>query len=111
LAVEAVICCVRVFVSTDNGFNFQFGRWNVIVWPYLQFAGVKSGDKPFILMDSHFNDLDGTAVWFDRVKLEVKAYEDKDTDAGVYDGYARYGAGFNNWRGMAIGGVTDGTAF
>ena len=96
--------------TANNGFNFQFGRWNVIVWPYLTFAGASTGDKPFILMDSRFNDLDGTAVWFDRVKLEVNADTDRDTNAAVYDGYARYGAGFNNWRGMAIGGVTGGSA-
>lgn len=110
-AVFAAIGADKDPDTANNGFNYQFGRWNVIVWPYLTFTtGVTAGDKPFILMDSKFNDLDGTAVWFDRVKLEVNAYEDKDTNAGVYDGYARYGAGFNNWRGMAIGGVTGGTA-
>ncbi len=93
--------------TSNNGFNYNYGRWNVIVWPYWKVTGA---DKPFILLDSAFNDLDGTAVWYDRVKLEVKAYVDNDTDAGVYDGYARWGAGFNNWRGMVMGGVTGGTA-
>lgn len=110
-AVFAAIGADKDPNTANNGFNFQFGRWNVIVWPYLAFtAGITAGDKPFILMDSRFNDLDGTAVWFDRVKLEVSADTDRDTNAAVYDGYARYGAGFNNWRGMAIGGVTGGTA-
>ena len=110
-AVFAAIGADKDPNTANNGFNFQFGRWNVIVWPYLAFtAGITAGDKPFILIDSRFNDLDGTAVWFDRVKLEVSADTDRDTNAAVYDGYARYGAGFNNWRGMAIGGVTGGTA-
>ena len=93
--------------TANNGFNFEFGRWNVIINPYWRVTGT---DKPFILMDSKFNDLDGSAVWFDRVNLEVKAFVDNNTDGAVYDGYARWGAGFNNWRGMLMGGVTGGTA-
>lgn len=95
--------------TNKNGFNYLFGRWNVIVWPYWTLAA-NATDKPFILLDSHFNDLDGTAVWFDRIPLAVKAYVDEDTDAAVYKGRARWSAGFNNWRGMIMGGVTGGTA-
>lgn len=95
--------------SSNNGFNFQYGRWNVIIWPYWQ-RKAGSTDKPFILMDSSFNDLDGTAVWFDRVPLKVKAFVDDKNDAGVYQGRARFSAGFNNWRGMLMGGVSTGTA-
>ena len=57
-----------------------------------------------------FNELDGAAVWYDRVKLETKAFVDEDTNAAVYNGYARWSAGFNNWRGMLMGGVTGGTS-
>lgn len=94
--------------TSNNGFNYQYGRWNVIVWPYWV---VPSGgtDKPFILLDSNFNDLDGTAVWFDRVKLSTEAYKDEETDAAVYKGRARWSAGFNNWRGMLMGGATGGS--
>ena len=52
----------------------------------------------------------GAAVWYDRVKLETEAFVDRDTNAAVYNGYARWSAGFNNWRGMIMGGVTGGTA-
>lgn len=92
--------------TNQNGFNYQFGRWNIIIMQYWKPA---AGTHPFIMLDSSFNDVDGTAIWYDRVDLEVKAYEDNDTNAAVYDGYARWGAGFNNWRGMAIGGVAGGT--
>ena len=93
--------------SSNNGFNYQFGRWNVIVWPYL--GTIQGATAPWILVDSHFNKSRGTAVWNDRKPLEVKSYIDENTDNNVWKGYARFGIGFNNWRGMAIGGVTGGT--
>lgn len=96
--------------TSNNGFNYNYGRWNVIVNPYWVLpAG--STDKPYILLDSNFNSNDGTALWYERVPVEVSAYEDKynGTKAAIYDGYARFGVGFNNWRGMIMGGVNGGT--
>ena len=94
--------------SANNGFNYQYGRWNVIIWPYWRLAAGAT-DKPFILMDSAFNKTDGTAIWFDRTDLKVKAFVDNANDAAVYQGRARFSAGFNNWRGMLMGGVSTGT--
>lgn len=92
--------------TSNNGFNYQYGRWNVIISPYWRPTG---SDKPFILMDSKFNELDGTALMYDRLPLSCEAYEDKNTDAAVYKGRARFVAAFNNWRGMLMGGVSTGT--
>ena len=105
--VFSVIGADKDPATANNGFNFQFGRWNVIINPYWTVSGT---EKPFILMDSRFNEMDGAAVWYDRVKLETEAFVDRDTNAAVYNGYARWSAGFNNWRGMVMGGVTGGTA-
>lgn len=94
--------------TANNGFNYNFGRWNVIVWPYLnQF--ITRGMKPFILLDSRYNRECGGAVWLDRTKLEVKSRIDDGNDANVWSGYARFIAGFNDWRAFAIGGVSGGT--
>lgn len=96
--------------TSNNGFNFQFGMWNVIVWPYLNdLLKVKSGDKPWILMDSAYNELYEGACWLERVKLEVKSDVDEN-DNNRWKGYARFGVGFHDWRAFAIGGVSDGTA-
>src|SRR5699024_8420974 len=36
--------------TSNNGFNDQYGRWNVIIWPYLiQF--ITKGTKPWVLLD------------------------------------------------------------
>lgn len=95
--------------TANNGFNFTYGRWNVIVWQYLnQF--ITKGSKPWILLDEDYNDVCAGAIFQDRVELEVKSYIDNDTDANVWDGYARFNAGFNDWRGMAVGGISGGDA-
>ena len=94
--------------TANNGFNYNFGRWTVIVWPYLnQF--IAAGTKPWILMDSKYNEEYGGAVWLDRTALEVKSRVDDGNDANVWSGYARFIAGFNDWRAFAVGGVTGGT--
>jgi len=94
--------------TSNNGFNYNFGRWNVIVWPYLnQF--ITAGTKPFIMLASEYNKEYGGGVWLDRTPLEVKSRIDDGNDANVWSGYARFIAGFNDWRAFAVGGVSGGS--
>lgn len=94
--------------TANNGFNYTFGRWNVIVWQYLnQF--ITAGSKPWIMLDANYNEENGGAIWQDRVKLEVRS-EIASNDANVWKGYARFSAGFNDWRAFAVGGISGGTA-
>ena len=96
-------------VSANNAFNYQYGRWNVIIWPYLnQF--VTKGTSPWVLLDSKYNETYGGAVWNDRVQLEVRSTIDENTDANVWRGRSRFNAAFNDWRFAAIGGVAAGNA-
>ena len=95
--------------TSNNGFNYQYGRWSVIVWPYLN-QYLASGVKPWILMDSTYNEEVGGALWLDRVKLEVKTWVDNNNDNNVWNGYARFIAGFADWRFAAVGGITGATA-
>lgn len=107
MSVFAAIGADKDPSTANNGFNYNFGRWNVIVWPYLnQF--ITAGTKPWVLMDRSYNEEYGGAVWLDRVKLEVRS-EVAGNDANVWKGYARFTAGFNDWRAYAVGGVTGGT--
>lgn len=91
--------------TANNGFNFQFGRWNVIVDPYWVTTG-----SPYIIMSSQYNQDNIGAVWYDRVPLTVRADEDKSNDNMIWRGRARYSAGFNDWRAFSMGGVSTGTA-
>lgn len=108
-AVFAAIGADKDPDTANNGFNYQFGRWNVIVWSYLN-QYIASGTAPWILLDSRYNQDYVGAAWFDRVPLEVKSSIDEDTDANVWRGYARYGMGLNDWRFAAAGGIASGNA-
>ena len=107
-AVFEVIGADKDPLTSNNGFNFQFGRWNVLVWNYLnQF--ITEGTKPFIIADLDYNNEYGGAIFTDRTALDVRSDIDENTDANVWRGYARFTAGFNDWRAFALGGITGGT--
>ncbi len=102
-AVFAAIGADKSPDTANNAFNYIYGRWNVIVWPYLnQYVG--ASDTPWILFDSKYNETYGGAVWLDRVKLEVKS-EIAANDANEWKGYARFVAGFNDWRSFLVCGI------
>ena len=106
---KAVFACIGADkdpATSNNGFNYQFGRWNVIVDPYWQPA---EGTNPWIVLSSQYNEDNIGAVWFDRKPLTLKADEDPATWNMVWRGRARFSAGFNDWRAFAIGGTESGT--
>lgn len=108
-AVFAAIGADKDPVTANNAFNYQYGRWTVIVWSYLnQF--VTASTSPWVLLDSKYNQQYGGAVWNDRVQLEVRSTIDDNTDANVWRGRSRFNATFNDWRFAAVGGVSTGSA-
>jgi len=108
-AVFAAIGADKDPVTANNAFNYQYGRWNVIVWSYLN-EFIKAGTKPWVLLDSKYNQTYGGAVWNDRIQLAVRSTIDENTDANVWRGRSRFNAAFNDFRFAAVGGVTGGTA-
>ena len=93
--------------TSNNAFNYQFGRWYVIAWPYLnQF--ITPGTNPWILLDTKYNENYGGAIWNDRIKLAIRSTIDENTDANVWRGRSRYNARFHDWRFCAVGGITGG---
>lgn len=94
--------------TSNNGFNYQFGRWNVIIWNYLN-PYIAANTAPWILADLDYNNEYGSAIFTDRTALDVRSDIDENTDANVWRGYARFTAGFNDWRAFALGGITGGT--
>ena len=94
--------------TANNAWNYQVGRWNVIEWAYLN-KFLPSGDAPWILMDSSYNESRKSAVWFDRKKLTIRQ-EIGGNDNLIHKLRGRWSAGFNDWRGFCVGGITGGTA-
>lgn len=94
--------------TANNGFNFQVGRWNIKIWNYLnQFLGADA--EPWMLIDDEYNEEYDGAVWLDRVQLTVGSYINNSNDANVWNGRARFCAGFNDFRFACLGGVAGGT--
>lgn len=94
--------------TANNGFNYTYGRWTVIVSPYLN--SLIGDDKPFFLFDKRWNDNYNGLLFMDRIPLTIKAYIDEDTDNNVWSGRSRFVCGANDWRAIAVGGITGGTA-
>lgn len=111
-AVFSAVGADKEPTSGNNAFNYQFGRWNIIVDPYLTAALTdlgKSSEKPFFLLDSKFIELNDGPIFQDRVPLEVKSIIDTNNDNNVWQGRARFGAGFVDWRFIAAGNMSAGT--
>ena len=95
--------------TANNAFNYQYGRWNIIVWPYLN-QYITANTAPWVLLDSRYNENYGGAVWNDRIQLAVRSTIDENTDANVWRGRSRFNATFNDWRFAAVGGVAAGNS-
>lgn len=94
--------------TNANGFNMNYGRWNVIGWTYLdQF--LEEGAMPWVLLDSTRIQKGRCAIWQQRKKMAVHSYIDNGTDANVWHDRSRFVAGFADWRFASIGGMTGGT--
>lgn len=106
-AVFATIGADKDPTTANNGFNYQFGRWNVIVWSELN-RYITAGTSPWILLDSSYNEEYDGALWLDRIPLDVRSTLDEGTDANVWRGRARFNAAFHDWRFAAVGGVAGG---
>ena len=104
-AVFAAIGADKDPNTANNAFNYVFGRWNVITTPYLN--GMPSG--AWFLVDSRYNENYNGLLFCDRIPLTVSSYVDENTDNNVWKGRSRFVAGCNDWRGIAVAGVTGGT--
>ncbi|MDR0906476.1 MAG: hypothetical protein LBN00_09955 [Oscillospiraceae bacterium] len=97
--------------AADNrdAFNWQYGRWNVIIDPYLyRYTGAT---KPWFLVDSTYLQEADAAVLVDWKPLTLTNKRDEDKDAYVYFGRGMYRAGFVDWRYAIAGGVPGAAAF
>lgn len=85
-----------------NGVNLVYGKYEVITNPYLSgVKGFEDADHGLLLIDPQRNKEGLGAVWFDRKPLEVRSYKDDKTEANVWAGRARFGAGFGDFRAIS----------
>ena len=85
-----------------NGINTQYGKYKVITNAYLSgIKGFTDKESGLLLISDDRNREGLGAVWFDRVPLTVRSYVDQKTEANVWAGRARFGAGFGDFRAMS----------
>lgn len=104
--ISRIIRSDRLVGSNYNDVNTQKGLWNLIIDPLWQVA---DDSEPYIIMSSQAQkELEGN-VFYNRVPLDVTNWVDNDTRNLCWNGYARFSAGFRNWRHVIMGGAKSGT--
>ena len=92
----------------NKGNGLLSGKFDVICTPLLNDA-VTEGHTPWMLLDSRYNQNYNCLIAQNRVGLEVKSHV-ADNDALVWNGYSRFGGGFVDYRAVACGGLSFGSA-
>jgi hypothetical protein len=105
---KKIIVSEQVVGSSNNDKNIEKGNWKLIVDPCWHVSD-PSTYEPYILMSSEANEELMGNKFYDRVKLDVTAHVDQDTDDMIWNGYARMSGGFASWQHVIMGGAAYGT--
>lgn len=91
--------------SANNGINIHYGNWNLVVlptWQYELASDEAQQTYPIIVMSSEANrNLCGN-MFFNRIPLSVKHWEDCHTRNWIWNGYCRFGIGFGTYKHIAL---------
>ncbi len=104
--IKRIIHSDQIVGSNNNDINTQKGSWRLVVDHRWQVAADK---RPYILMSSEAQRELNAGVFFDRVALDVSNEVLNKSRNLEWSGYARWSAGFNDWRHVIIGGADSGT--
>ena len=96
----------QIVGSANNDINTQKGIWNLIVDHRWEAA---AGTAPYILISSEALKELNAGVFYDRVALDVANEVDINSRNLKWSGYARWSAGFYDWRAFIMGGAQSGT--
>lgn len=92
--------------TSNNDINTQRGKWRLVV----DYLWTPASGSPYIIMSSEANkELLGTR-FFNRTGLDVENEVKIESRNLVYNGFARWSAGFTNWRHVLMGGSSDPSA-
>ena len=87
-----------------NDINIQHGNWNIVVLPDWQ-----TTDDRVMIMSSEANRNLGGNMFFNRVPLTVRPWEDEHTGNYVWTGRCRFGVGFGTYKHilLAVGSTSS----
>ncbi len=91
--------------SANNGINIQYGNWNLVVLPTWQYeitTDAKEQTYPIVIMSSEANKNLAGNMFFNRVPLTIKNWEDNHTRNWIWNGYCRFGIGFGTYKHICL---------
>lgn len=104
--IKRLIHSENIVGSPNNDINTQFNQWKLVVdhrWTNTQTK------VPYIIMSSEALKELNAGVFYDRVALDVANEVDINSRNLNWSGYARWSAGFYDWRAFIMGGAQSGT--
>ena len=91
--VKKVVGSERTVGSDYNDINTQYGNWTVVV-----LDGWETTDDRFLIMSSEANENLLGNMFYNRVPLGISNNIDDHTRNFYWNGYCRFGVGFNTWK-------------
>ena len=104
--IKTIIHSHQVVNSPNNDINTQEGMWKLIVDHRWENTQTK---VPYILISSEALKELNAGVFYDRVPLDIANDVDINSRNLKWSGYARFSAGFYDWRAFILGGAQVGT--
>lgn len=104
--IERIINSSQIVGSAYNDVNTQMGKWKLVVdhrW------ATDGASNPYILMSSEANKELQASMFFDRIPLDVASDVNIHSRNLEFNGRARVGVGFFNWRHVIMGGASAGS--
>ena len=110
MMAKKVVGSERTVGSNNNDINTQYGNWTLVVLPGWE----TTGDE-FMVMSDEANKNLLCNMFYNRVPLDITSDVDKHTRNYFWNGYCRFGVGFNGWKHIArfvnsSSAVSDATA-
>ena len=95
--MKKVIGSERTVGSDHNDINTQYGNWSIVV-----LDGWETADDRFMVMSQEANENLLGNMFYNRVPLDITSDIDKHTRNYFWNGYCRFGVGFNTWKHIAM---------
>ncbi len=95
--VKKVVGSERTVGSNNNDINTQYGNWTIVVLP-----GWETSDDRFMVMSSEANENLSGNMFYNRIPLDIRADIDTHTRNLFFNGYCRFGVGFNTWKHISL---------
>lgn len=100
--VKKVVGSERTVGSNNNDINTQYGNWSVLV-----LEGWETTDDRIMVMSSEANENLYGNMFYNRIPLDIRSNIDDHTRNYFWNGYCRFGVGFNTWKHIALAVNSD----